>query len=78
MSALISTPIPNYVDPPTRPPVPQVLSVIFTALVIVALVLRLYTKACITRSFGLDDVFVINGTVCLCHNTSTPSRMDLG
>ena len=58
-------PIPNYVNPVTRPPGGQITTIIFIILVTISLALRLYTRFRVSVSFGLDDVFVIISTVRL-------------
>lgn len=63
-SGLSSTPRPNYVNPPTRGPGVQVTGILFTVLVTLSLVLRLYTRGQVKRQFGLDDLFAIFAMVC--------------
>lgn len=57
-------PPPNYVDPPTRPPAVQAISILFAVLVTTTLVLRLYTRGRIKRRFEVDDIFATIATVC--------------
>jgi hypothetical protein len=51
-------PAPNYVDPETRGPAFVIVIVIFTVLVTVTLSARLYTRLCISKVFGLDDILI--------------------
>ena len=57
------TAIPNYVDPPERPPAVLAFSIIFIILTSISLVTRLHSRLYITHSFGPDDVFSAVGTV---------------
>jgi hypothetical protein len=52
-------PEPNYVNPVTRGGGIIVTSALFGFLGTLATALRLYTRLSITRTFGLDDVFII-------------------
>ncbi|KAL8949918.1 MAG: hypothetical protein Q9222_004007 [Ikaeria aurantiellina] len=52
---------PNYVDPELRTDGIPALICIFVPLSFIFLVLRLYTKACIIRLFGLEDVLATLG-----------------
>jgi hypothetical protein len=54
-----SWPEPNYVDPETRGNGIIVASILFGLLGTIATALRLYTRLFITRTFGLDDAFII-------------------
>ena len=59
-------PIPNYVDPPTRPPAVEAISCTFIVLVVLTLALRLHVGLQIRKSLGLDDVLAAMGMVsCL-------------
>lgn len=58
-----SWPESNYVNPPTRPPGILACSILFSALAIITLFLRLYTRLKVTSTFGADDVFMILATV---------------
>ncbi|KAI0841627.1 integral membrane protein [Hypoxylon sp. FL0890] len=58
-SVLASWPTPNYVDPQTRGHVGSIVGIVLAGLVTITLVIRLYARKCLTRGFGLDDVFII-------------------
>ncbi|TQB76562.1 hypothetical protein MPDQ_007483 [Monascus purpureus] len=47
---------------PTRPPGILACSILFSALAIITLLLRLYTRLKVTATFGADDVFMILAT----------------
>lgn len=51
-------PPPNFVDPETRGPALVITNVILIVLVLIAVALRYYARAKITRSFGIDDIFI--------------------
>lgn len=55
---LLSWPIPNYINPPTRGPTLVIVNAILISLVVVVVLLRIYTRIAIKRWFGADDVFI--------------------
>lgn len=59
LDVLLSFPVPNYVDPPTRGPALAVVNIIFIALVVAAVSLRVYTRLFVNRWFGSDDIFIV-------------------
>jgi hypothetical protein len=56
---LLSWPTPNYENPKTRGDALVVVNCIFISLVYITVALRLYTRICVKRWFGLDDVFIL-------------------
>jgi hypothetical protein len=63
LSVLASWPTPNYIDPVTRGPGLLIVNIVFSALAFIVVALRLYTRVWITRSLGMDDVFVFAALV---------------
>lgn len=59
LDVFLSFPLPNYKNPPTRGPALTIVNAILIALVIIAVLLRLYTRLFIKRWFGSDDVFIV-------------------
>lgn len=55
---------PNYVNPPTHPPVVQVICILIGVLTTLSLALRLCTRGRIKRQFDVDDIFATIATVC--------------
>ncbi|KAI1143954.1 integral membrane protein [Hypoxylon sp. FL0543] len=58
-SVLSSWPTPNYVNPDTRGHTGSIVGFLMAGLVTITLAIRLYARKCLTRGFGLDDVFII-------------------
>ncbi|KIX10632.1 uncharacterized protein Z518_01716 [Rhinocladiella mackenziei CBS 650.93] len=58
-SVIASWPMPNYVNPETRGPALGYVCIIFSALGIVAVIARLYSRLYMTRAPGLDDFLVV-------------------
>jgi hypothetical protein len=54
-----SWPAPNYIDPVTRGDGIVIASAVFGSLATIAIALRTYSKICITRTFGSDDVLIL-------------------
>lgn len=54
-SILSTWPTPNYVDPVTRSDRGPIFCTIIAAITVVCVALRLWTRAVVLRSFGLDD-----------------------
>lgn len=64
LDVFLSFPLPNYKNPPTRGPALVIVNAILIALVVVAVLLRLYARLFIKRWFGSDDIFIILALVC--------------
>lgn len=64
ISALLSFPTPNYIDPVTRGPALVIVNGIFIGTVIVIVCLRIYARIFIKRWLGADDVFIVIAAVC--------------
>ena len=58
-SVVASWPKPNYIDPPTQGLALQWASIALSAIGLLIVVLRCYTRIFLTRAFGLDDAFII-------------------
>ena len=58
------SPPPNYVNPPTQPPAPEIVAAVFAFSVITTTCLRLYTRLRVSSYLGLDDLFAVGGCVC--------------
>lgn len=58
-SVIASWPAPNYVNPVRRGPGLLVVNVVFSSLAFILTVLRVYTRAFITATAGLDDVLAV-------------------
>ena len=54
-----SWPTPNYINPQTRGDSVLIIHGTLYSLVVVVVGLRIYTRICISRSFGLDDMFIL-------------------
>jgi len=52
-------PTPNYVDPETRGNSVIVINCILYSLVVGVVGLRIFTRTCISRSYGADDTFIL-------------------
>lgn len=65
LDVFLSFPLPNYKDPPTRGPALVIVNAILIALVVIAVLLRLYARLFIKRWFGSDDIFIILALVRL-------------
>lgn len=61
-SVAATWPAPNYVDPVTKGPALQVLSILLLVITISVIALRVYARAYLLRSFGTDDWLI---TICL-------------
>ena len=68
-----SWPAPNYVDPQTRGNSVIVINSILYGLVLGVVGLRIFTRTCISRSFGYDDAFILLAMVTA--DASTPSTI---
>ncbi|KAG9777535.1 hypothetical protein ABEF93_000394 [Exophiala dermatitidis] len=58
-SVVASWPRPNYIDPDTRGPALEYICIIFSAVAVVVLAARLYSRLFITRAPGLDDLLAV-------------------
>ncbi|KAL2428899.1 hypothetical protein ABEF95_004937 [Exophiala dermatitidis] len=58
-SVVASWPRPNYIDPNTRGPALEYICIIFSAVAVVVLAARLYSRLFITRAPGLDDLLAL-------------------
>ncbi|KAN0120355.1 hypothetical protein V8E51_002563 [Hyaloscypha variabilis] len=54
-----SWPAPNYIDPETRGNSILIINSILYTLVVGVVGLRIFTRTCISRSFGADDAFIL-------------------
>ena len=54
-SVLSTWPAPNYIDPITRSDRGPIICTIIAGIVVICVALRLWTRAFVLRSFGLDD-----------------------
>ena len=54
-----SWPTPNYINPQTRGDSVLIIHSTLYSLVVIVVGLRIYTRIWISRSFGLDDVFIL-------------------
>ena len=64
LSVIASWPTPNYINPVTRGNAALVVNIVMISLSFIVTCLRLYTRLRITRSAGLDDVFIAIAMVC--------------
>jgi hypothetical protein len=59
-SVLASWPQPNYENPSvTRGPAVLILTLVFAPITFIIVLLRTYTRVCISRSFGADDTCIL-------------------
>ena len=64
-SVLSTWPQPNFTDPQDHGPGLQIIAVVLFALVVIVVSLRIYVRAVLLRTFGIDDWFM---AICLvCH-----------
>ena len=64
IEVLLSFPAPNYVNPETQGTSLIIVNAVLAALVLLAVILRLYTRIYIKRWVGSDDYAIIFATVC--------------
>ena len=64
INAFLKWPTPNYVDPVKHGPTLIIVNVLFFSLMTIVLTLRLFNKAIIKRSLGLDDILICLSWVC--------------
>jgi hypothetical protein len=64
LEMIASWPKPNYVDPIRRGPSIIILNIILYTLVLVIVSIRTYTRLRISRSFGIDDAFILIAMAC--------------
>lgn len=63
LEVLMSYPAANYDSPLTRGPELYILNLIFFAAMLACVVIRLYTRISIRKSFGWDDLFIVLAVV---------------
>jgi hypothetical protein len=70
-----SWPTPNYVDPVTRGPISLIVNIVFYVLMLLSVILRTYTRAFLSKSFGADDVLMLLALVSItsCRSTLGPN-----
>lgn len=56
---ILSWPPPRYDDPETRGPASEIVSLVLLSLASVIIIIRIYTRKCITKGFGWDDILVV-------------------
>ena len=63
-SVILSWPTPNYVDPTdVRGPELLIIQLTFLPIALILVALRMYTRLRLSRSFGVDDVFVLAAAI---------------
>ncbi|KAK2841576.1 hypothetical protein FQN49_006122 [Arthroderma sp. PD_2] len=63
-SVILSWPTPNYVDPTdVHGPLVIILNSIFAALTVFVVIIRIFSRTHISKSFGLDDILIILATI---------------
>ncbi|KAK3937012.1 hypothetical protein QBC46DRAFT_268500 [Diplogelasinospora grovesii] len=63
-SVVATWPAPNFIDPEHRGPALMVVDFTILPLALIFLGLRLYVRACVLRSMGIDDWLMIAAAVC--------------
>lgn len=63
VSVLSAWPTPNYIDPVTKGPENVVMVAIFFPLALFIVGIRMYTRIRLSKSFGLDDWFILAAVV---------------
>ena len=63
-SVLASWPTPNYVDPVVRGDAVIVMNLVFYPIVLIVLLIRIFTRVTISKSFGSDDYLIVAALVC--------------
>lgn len=64
---VFSWPVPNYTHPTTRGEALIAVNAVFISLVVIAVILRFYTRIFIKRWLGSDDYFIGLSLVRKCH-----------
>ncbi|KAH7391517.1 integral membrane protein [Cadophora sp. MPI-SDFR-AT-0126] len=59
LSVILTWPEPNYIDPETRGYSNVVLNIIFYAILLSFVGLRIWTRRCLNNAFGHDDTFIL-------------------
>jgi hypothetical protein len=62
-AVIASWPAPNYENPATRGPALLVLNSVFLAISSIFVLLRVYTRVFMVKSFGWDDLYICIGQV---------------
>jgi hypothetical protein len=58
-SVIASWPKPNYVDPETEGPALMIVGIVSSAIAILLVLARMYSRYFITRAPGIDDLLII-------------------
>ena len=58
VSVITSWPAPNYVNPQTHGPGLFIVSIVLLVVVLIVMGARFYTRSCITRTVGPDDILI--------------------
>ena len=56
---IASWPEPNYENPRSQGPAAEITVYILTGIVTIMIAIRMYTRIHITKSFGMDDAFML-------------------
>jgi hypothetical protein len=75
-AVFLSYPPANYINPDERGPLLYYFNSMFFTIMLVCVALRLYTRLCIRKYFGLDDVFIVCALVCFLNFGSTQTCTD--
>jgi hypothetical protein len=63
IDVVLTWPPPNYTNPVTRGPTAVILIIVLSSFVVVAVSLRIYTRLCVQRWSGIDDLFMVLAVV---------------
>jgi hypothetical protein len=64
LTVLAEWPTPNYSDPVKQGPALIAVNAAFFSLMTAVLILRIFTKVFVKKSFGFDDIFICFSWVC--------------
>jgi hypothetical protein len=64
LAVIESWPLPNYIDPVTRGPAIIIMNLVLFPSVCLFIAIRVYTRLCISKSFGADDWLILASLVC--------------
>lgn len=70
LDVLLAWPSPNYENPKTRGEALLVLLIIFSILVVAAVIARFYSRIVVKKWYGLDDTMIALALVSFITNTS--------
>lgn len=59
LEVLAQWPTPNYENPETRGPAGDIVGIVFGALALLVVSIRLYTRKYISNGLGLDDALIV-------------------